>query len=209
MQQTRDLLASVFGFAAFRPGQEEIVSAVLAGRNVLAIMPTGGGKSLCFQLPALCHDGVTVVISPLIALMRDQVRALREAGVEAGALTSGNTEEETEAVFAALDEGRMRLLYMAPERLASAATLPMLRRIGTRMIAVDEAHCVSQWGHDFRPDYLRIGELRRTLGVPLAAFTATADEETRAEIVTRLFDGVAPATFLRGFDRPNIHLAFA
>ncbi|MFZ1340222.1 MAG: ATP-dependent DNA helicase RecQ, partial [Paracoccaceae bacterium] len=203
------LLAEVFGFAGYRPGQEEIVDAVLAGRNTLAIMPTGGGKSLCFQLPALCRSGVTVVISPLIALMRDQVRSLKEAGVEAGALTSGNTEDETEQVFTALDEGRLKLLYMAPERLGATATLPMLRRIGVTMIAVDEAHCVSQWGHDFRPDYLRIGELRRTLNVPLAAFTATADEETRAEIVTRLFDGHAPATFLRGFDRPNIHLAFA
>jgi ATP-dependent DNA helicase RecQ len=203
------LLHSIFGFPGFRPGQEEIVNAVLAGRNTLAIMPTGGGKSLCFQLPALCRDGVTVVISPLIALMRDQVRALRAAGVEAGALTSGNTEEETEQVFTALDEGRLKLLYMAPERLASGATLPMLRRINCTLIAVDEAHCVSQWGHDFRPDYLRIGELRRALNVPLAAFTATADEETRAEIVTRLFDGVAPDSFLRGFDRPNIHLAFA
>ncbi|MCB2122955.1 MAG: RecQ family ATP-dependent DNA helicase, partial [Rhodobacteraceae bacterium] len=154
-------------------------------------------------------DGVTVVISPLIALMRDQVRALRETGVAAGALTSGNTEEETEEVFAALDEGRLKLLYMAPERLASGATLSLLRRIGTARIAVDEAHCVSQWGHDFRPDYLRIGDLRRALDVPLAAFTATADEETRAEIVTRLFDGETPATFLRGFDRPNIHLAFS
>jgi len=204
------LLGSVFGFGSYRPGQEDIVHAVLAGRNTLAIMPTGGGKSLCFQLPALCRDGVTVVISPLIALMRDQVRALREAGVEAGALTSGNTDEQTEEVFAALDEGRLKLLYMAPERLASGGTLSLLRRINTRLIAVDEAHCVSQWGHDFRPDYLRIGELRRTLGVPLAAFTATADEETRAEIVTRLFDGTAPETlFSVGFDRPNIHLAFA
>ena len=209
MTEPQTLLQTIFGFPGFRPGQEEIVDAVLAGRNTLAIMPTGGGKSLCFQLPALCRDGVTVVISPLIALMRDQVRSLREAGVEAGALTSGNTEAETEEVFAALDEGRLKLLYMAPERLASAATLPMLRRIKTTLIAVDEAHCVSQWGHDFRPDYLRIGELRRSLGVPLAAFTATADEETRAEIVTRLFDGVMPETFLRGFDRPNIHLAFA
>jgi len=208
MSDPETLLRSVFGFPGFRPGQAEIVDAVMEGRNTLAIMPTGGGKSLCFQLPALCREGVTVVISPLIALMRDQVRALRAAGVEAGALTSGNTEGETEEVFAALDQGRLKLLYIAPERLASAATLPMLRRIGTRLIAVDEAHCVSQWGHDFRPDYLRIGEVRRALGVPLAAFTATADEETRGEIVTRLFDGVAPATFLRGFDRPNIHLAF-
>lgn len=209
MPDPHALLSSVFGFPGFRPGQEEIVDAVLAGRNTLAIMPTGGGKSLCFQLPALCRAGVTVVISPLIALMRDQVRALRAAGVEAGALTSGNTDAETEEVFAALDEGRLKLLYMAPERLASAATLPLLRRINCTLIAVDEAHCVSQWGHDFRPDYLRIGELRRSLNVPLAAFTATADEETRAEIVTRLFDGAAPESFLRGFDRPNIHLAFA
>lgn len=209
MPEPQELLQSVFGFQEFRLGQAEIVDAVMAGRNTLAIMPTGGGKSLCFQLPALCRDGVTVVISPLIALMRDQVRALREAGVEAGALTSGNTDEETEAVFSGLDNGRLKLLYMAPERLASAATLSMLRRINCTLIAVDEAHCVSQWGHDFRPDYLRIGELRRTLDVPLAAFTATADEETRAEIVTRLFDGQTPATFLRGFDRPNIHLAFA
>lgn len=203
------LLSSVFGFDAFRPGQEEIVDAVIAGRNTLAIMPTGGGKSLCFQLPALVREGVTVVISPLIALMRDQVRALREAGVAAGALTSGNTEEETDAVFRALDAGELKLLYMAPERLNSGGTVSMLRRIGVGLIAVDEAHCVSQWGHDFRPDYLAIGALRQTLDVPLAAFTATADAETREEIVTRLFDGQAPETFLHGFDRPNIHLAFA
>ncbi len=208
MDRAAQLLGTVFGFDDFRPGQAEIVQAVTEGRNVLAIMPTGGGKSLCYQLPALCRDGVTVVISPLIALMRDQVRALREAGVEAGALTSGNTQDENDEVFRALDEGRLKLLYMAPERLASGGTQSLLRRIGTSMIAVDEAHCVSQWGHDFRPDYLAIGELRRSLNVPLAAFTATADEETRTEIVARLFDGEAPQSFLRGFDRPNIHLAF-
>jgi len=209
MNEPLALLHSVFGFPEFRPGQAEIVDAVMAGRNVLAIMPTGGGKSLCFQLPALCKPGVTVVISPLIALMRDQVRALRAAGVVAGALTSGNTEQETEEVFSALDDGSLKLLYIAPERLAAAATVPMLRRVGVSLIAVDEAHCVSQWGHDFRPDYLRIGALRQALNVPLAAFTATADEETRTEIVTRLFNGTPPDTFLRGFDRPNIHLAFA
>ncbi|RMD94957.1 MAG: DNA helicase RecQ [Alphaproteobacteria bacterium] len=209
MSRAEAILSDIFGFDSFRPGQREIVEAVAAGRDVLAIMPTGGGKSLCYQLPALMREGVTVVISPLIALMRDQVRALAQAGVEAGALTSGNTEEETEAVFSALDAGRLKLLYMAPERLASTATAAMLGRIGTSAIAVDEAHCVSQWGHDFRPDYLRIGELRRRLGVPLAAFTATADAETRQEIVARLFEGRAPQTFIHGFDRPNIHLAFA
>jgi ATP-dependent DNA helicase RecQ len=208
LPQATPLLRDIFGFDAFRPGQEEIVDAVTGGENVLAIMPTGGGKSLCYQLPALLREGVTVVISPLIALMRDQVRALQEAGVVAGALTSGNTEEETEAVWEAIEAGRLKLLYMAPERLASGAAMGMLRRIGVSLIAVDEAHCVSQWGHDFRPDYLRIGELRRALGVPLAAFTATADQETQEEIVQKLFDGEAPRAFLRGFDRPNIHLAF-
>ncbi|MBS1301919.1 DNA helicase RecQ [Loktanella sp. SALINAS62] len=207
--EAAQILRDVFGFDGFRPGQEEIVDAVAAGRNTLAIMPTGGGKSLCFQLPALVRGGVTVVISPLIALMRDQVRGLREAGVAAGALTSGNTDAETDAVWAGLTDGTLKLLYMAPERLASFGTQRMLQEAGVSLIAVDEAHCVSQWGHDFRPDYLRIGELRRALDVPLAAFTATADAETQAEIVQKLFDGVQPDTFLRGFDRPNIHLAFA
>jgi ATP-dependent DNA helicase RecQ len=208
MTSPHDLLSSVWGFDAFRPGQEEVVEAVRDGRDVLAIMPTGGGKSLCYQLPALCRDSLTLVVSPLIALMRDQVRALQQAGVAAGALTSTNTGEETAAVHDALVSGTLKLLYIAPERLAAGGTLAMLRRARVGLIAVDEAHCVSQWGHDFRPDYLRIGDLRRTLGVPLAAFTATADAETRDEIVARLFDGVTPQTFLRGFDRPNIHLAF-
>ena len=202
------LLRQIFGFDAFRPGQEEIVDAVAMGRDVLAIMPTGGGKSLCYQLPALMRDGLTVVISPLIALMRDQVRALTEAGVAAAALTSGNSEDENAEVIRALNARELRLLYMAPERLASGATVPMLRRAGVQAIAVDEAHCVSQWGHDFRPDYLRVGDLRRALAVPLAAFTATADAETRDEIIARLFDDAQPLVFLRGFDRPNIHLAF-
>jgi ATP-dependent DNA helicase RecQ len=209
MSGAAPLLKDVFGFDGFRPGQEEIVEAVTAGENVLAIMPTGGGKSLCFQLPALMRDGVTVVISPLIALMRDQVRALQELGVGAGALTSGNTPEETDAVWEGLEAGTLKLLYMAPERLAAGSVISMLKRVGVKMIAVDEAHCVSQWGHDFRPDYLRIGELKRALNVPLAAFTATADAETRDEIVQKLFEGTPPRSFLGGFDRPNIHLMFA
>jgi ATP-dependent DNA helicase RecQ len=209
LAEARALLHSVFGFDDFRPGQADIVGAVATGRDVLAIMPTGGGKSLCFQLPALLGRGVTVVISPLVALMRDQVRSLRANGVAAGALTSATPQDEADEVFAQLDAGTLRLLYIAPERLAASATTTLLKRIGTARIAVDEAHCVSQWGHDFRPDYLRIGDLRRALNVPLAAFTATADPETQAEIVTRLFAGRQPDTFLRGFDRPNIRLAFA
>lgn len=208
-EEMRALLSRIWGYPDFRPGQEEVVASVAAGRDTLAILPTGGGKSLCFQLPALLRPGVTVVISPLIALMRDQVRALRAAGVEAGALSSASTGEEVAAIRAALDRGSLKLLYMAPERLAGSGVAGMLARIGTRLLAVDEAHCVSQWGHDFRPDYLRIGPLRRALGVPLAAFTATADAETRAEIVARLFDGAQPAVFLRGVDRPNLRLAFA
>ena len=205
----KTLLRDIFGFDEFRPGQQDIVDAVINGKNVLAVMPTGSGKSLCFQLPALVREGLTVVISPLIALMRDQVRGLQVAGVAAGALTSNNTQEETDAVFSELNAGKLRLLYLAPERLASSVMQSALHRYNVTSLAVDEAHCVSQWGHDFRPDYLRIGELQRSLGVPLAAFTATADEETRQEISERLFHGAAPKVFLHGFDRPNIHLSFA
>ncbi|MAJ64175.1 MAG: DNA helicase RecQ [Alphaproteobacteria bacterium] len=206
MSTVRTILKTVFGYEDFRPGQEEIVSAILAGEDVLAIMPTGGGKSLCYQLPALARDGLTVVISPLIALMRDQVAALQLAGVEAGALTSSNTPEENAAVMSGIEQGTLKLLYLAPERLGSA--MGLLRRAGVSFLAVDEAHCVSQWGHDFRPDYLKIGELRDTLeNVQIAAFTATADRATQAEIIGKLFP-TQPSTFLRGFDRPNIFISF-
>ena len=204
----KTLLRDVFGFKKFRPGQSEIIDAVACGENVLAIMPTGGGKSLCFQLPALLNDGLTVVISPLIALMRDQVRGLKAVGVTAGAITSGNTKEELDQVFSQIISGDLKLLYLAPERLVSRNIQNVLSSANVTSIAVDEAHCVSQWGHDFRPDYLGIGELRRTLCVPLSAFTATADKETQQEIMERLFEGAAPKVFLRGFDRPNIYLSF-
>jgi len=204
----KTLLRDVFGFKKFRPGQREIIDAVACGENVLAIMPTGGGKSLCFQLPALLNDGLTVVISPLIALMRDQVRGLKAVGVAAGAITSGNTEEEVDHVFSQIISGDLKLLYLAPERLVTRKIQNILSRANVTSIAVDEAHCVSQWGHDFRPDYLGIGELRRKLCVPLSAFTATADKETQQEIMQRLFEGAAPKIFLRGFDRPNIYLSF-
>ena len=208
MKRPKTLLRDIFGFSEFRPGQSEIIDAVVNKKNVLAIMPTGGGKSLCFQIPALMGEGLTVVISPLIALMRDQVRGLQAAGVAAEAITSANTEEETDKIFSALNASKLRILYLAPERLASTAMQSALHRYNVVSLVVDEAHCVSQWGHDFRPDYLRIGELRRSLGVPLAAFTATADEETRQEIIERLFDGIAPSSFLHRFDRPNIHFTF-
>ena len=208
MKNTAHILDTVFGFSGFRPGQQEIVEAVQANDDVLAILPTGAGKSLCFQLPALLREGVTVVISPLIALMRDQVAGLQQAGVAAGALTSLNTEEETEEVFRHIDSGSLKLLYMAPERLANIGSLTLLQRLNVRLLAVDEAHCVSQWGHDFRPDYLKIGALRQQLGgVQTIALTATADEDTRAEIVSKLF-AAPPNVFIGGYDRPNLRLAF-
>ena len=205
----KDLLKSVFGHDHYRDGQSEIVNAIISGKDVLAIMPTGGGKSLCYQLPALTLKGIVLVVSPLIALMRDQVSALKALGVNAGALTSGNTNDETETVFNDLENGNLKLLYIAPERLANIGTQRMLSKLPISFIAVDEAHCVSQWGHDFRPDYLRIGELRKLLNVPLAAFTATADPETQNEIKDRLFDINNPEVFLQGFDRPNIHMSFS
>ncbi|MEO0823588.1 MAG: RecQ family ATP-dependent DNA helicase, partial [Pseudomonadota bacterium] len=208
MDGAQGVLADVFGFEDFRPGQEEIVAAMLGGEDVLAIMPTGGGKSLCYQLPALVAGGLTLVVSPLIALMEDQVSALRAAGVEAGSLSSATTEEERERLLSALREDRLRLLYVAPERLASERFCDWLGRLDVRRLAVDEAHCISQWGHDFRPDYLRLGPLAERFAVPVGAFTATADAETRGEIEARLFPGRRPRVFLRGFDRPNLFLAF-
>ena len=205
--RARSLLASVFGFSDFRPGQEDIIAPILAGRDVLAIMPTGAGKSLCYQLPALVDQGLTLVVSPLIALMRDQVAQLSGLGIAAGALNSSNDPAETRRVLDLLRAGELRLLYLAPERLARPETADLLRRAGVRRLAVDEAHCVSQWGHDFRPEDLMLGELKRALGpVQTLAFTATADAATRADMVERLFDA-PPRVFVGGFDRPNLMLA--
>jgi ATP-dependent DNA helicase RecQ len=203
------LLHSVFGFNAFRPGQEEIVDAVLAGEDVLAVMPTGSGKSLCYQLPAIARPGLTLVVSPLIALMRDQVRALTAAGVAAGSLNSGNEPAENSRVTALLRRRELRLLYVAPERLARPDTVEMLAESDVSMMAIDEAHCVSQWGHDFRPEYLTLGKVARQIGGRLQtlAFTATADAPTRNDIVDKLFAN-PPRVFVRSFDRPNLRLAF-
>src|SRR3977135_181329 len=203
------LLHSVFGFSEFRPGQEEIVRAVLAGENVLAVMPTGSGKSLCYQLPATARPGRTVVWSPRIALMRDQVRALSAAGVAAGSLNSSNESAENARVLGLLRRRELRLLYVAPERLARPDMVEMLAESHVTLMAIDEAHCVSQWGHDFRPEYLALGNVARQIGGRLQtlALTASADAPTRGDIVGKLFP-TPPRVFIRSFDRPNLRLAF-
>lgn len=209
IDEAREHLQSVFGFSEFRAGQEEIIAAILAGENVFAVMPTGSGKSLCYQLPAIVDGGLTVVVSPLIALMRDQVKALEALGVAAGCLNSANAPEENRRIEDAVKAGTLRILYAAPERLARADTRALLGSGRTKRLAVDEAHCVSQWGHDFRPEYMEIGNLREAIGgVPLIAVTATADTATRADIVDKLFAG-PPRMIVHGFDRPNIALAMA
>ncbi len=201
------VMKDVFGFEAFRPGQEAVVDALLAGRNVLAVMPTGSGKSLCFQVPALVLDGLTLVVSPLVALMQDQVSALRLAGVAADAINSSRSRAENVAAWRRVTAGESKLLYMAPERLMTERMLDALRRIPLGLIVIDEAHCISQWGPSFRPEYADLARLRELFpAVPLAAFTATADDVTRKEIGERLFAGRAE-TFVAGFDRPNIRLS--
>ena len=207
MAKARSALATVFGFADFRPGQEDVLAAVLAGEDVLAIMPTGSGKSLCFQLPAIVRGGLTLVVSPLIALMRDQVAQLREAGVEAASLNSASDPEERRRVKRGLEERSLRLLYIAPERLMRDDTVAHLCKAQVDCLAIDEAHCVSQWGHDFRPEYLRLREVVEALdNVQTIAVTATADAPTRAEIADKLFVR-SPRVFVRSFDRPNLFLA--
>lgn len=209
IERAREILTDVFGFRNFRPGQEEIVQAVLDGEDVMAVMPTGSGKSLCYQLPALVRAGLTVVVSPLIALMRDQVGQLRAYGVPAASLNSANDMTENRRVRDMLRDRSLRLLYVAPERLTREDTIDLLREGGASLLAVDEAHCVSQWGHDFRPEYLSLGHMREALGgVQTIALTATADAPTRADMMERLFP-TAPRFFLRSFDRPNLKLAMS
>lgn len=201
------ILSETFGYRSFRPGQEEVIDQILTGGHVLAVMPTGAGKSLCYQVPALALGGVTIVVSPLIALMQDQVMALQLNGVLADCINSARSREENVRAWRRVTQGDGCLLYMAPERLMTDRMLAALKKLPLSLIAIDEAHCISQWGHSFRAEYLELGTLRNAFpDVPIAALTATADQLTRDEIVDKIFGGNA-AVFVSGFDRPNLLLA--
>jgi len=199
-----DVLQQIFGYRNFRGHQKQIIDSAISGRDSLVIMPTGGGKSLCYQIPALVREGTGLVVSPLIALMQDQVAALHELGIDAGFLNSNQTLAEQELVKSKLQNGELELLYIAPERLNTERTRALLLGVSLSVIAIDEAHCVSQWGHDFRQDYLKLGELKALFpGVPRLALTATATSRVRDEIVSRL-ELNEPERFVAPFDRPNI-----
>lgn len=200
------ILKSVFGYDDFRPQQWEIINSILNKKDALVLMPTGGGKSLCFQIPALMNEGITIVVSPLIALMKDQVEGLKGNGVNADYFNSSQTDEEQLNVISSLESGKTKLLYVSPEKLISDSFYPFLQTIRISLVAVDEAHCISSWGHDFRPEYAQLGRLRdRFQDVPFVALTATADKLTKKDIINQL-QLKDPGIFISSFDRPNLSL---
>ncbi len=204
--QSLEVLQKYFGYTSFRGEQEAIIQHTLAGKDSLVLMPTGGGKSVCFQIPALMMSGVTVVISPLIALMKDQVDGLKENGIAAACLNSSMLEEEQRAIVDQLRRNELKLIYLAPERLMgnTRSFLDFLKGLNVSLFAIDEAHCISQWGHDFRPDYLMLAELKRNFpNTPVIALTASADEVTRRDITDKL-QLHKPKLFISSFNRPNI-----
>ncbi len=208
-EQMHKVLKEVFGYDSFRPLQEEIVATLLDGKDAFVLMPTGGGKSLCYQIPAIMREGTGIVVSPLISLMKDQVDALSACGVNAAFYNSSLKAAQAKEVLERFENGELDMLYVAPERLLSKSFMQKLEKVKLSMFAIDEAHCVSQWGHDFRPEYVRLGELRQAFpDVPMLALTATADEHTREDITERL--GLKKAQrFVASFDRPNIRYLVA
>ncbi|MFT4628906.1 MAG: ATP-dependent DNA helicase RecQ [Arenicella sp.] len=205
INRAEELLKHTFGYLDFRGQQKQVIQNVLDGKDALVLMPTGGGKSLCYQIPGLVRDGMAIVVSPLIALMQDQVAALLQLGINAAFLNSTLSAEQYSRVVRSIHDGELDILYVAPERLLQENTLQRLMNVPISLIAIDEAHCVSQWGHDFRVDYLGLHVLQQAFpGVPRIALTATADERTREEIVNRLAL-TQPEVYVSSFDRPNIH----
>lgn len=201
----KQVLSEVFGYSDFRGNQAEIIEHLISGKDAFVLMPTGGGKSLCYQIPSLVRDGVGIVISPLISLMKDQVDALCATGVNAAYLNSSLSPDRARAVIKELGQGEIDLLYVSPERILMPETLEMLKRIKLSIIAIDEAHCVSQWGHDFRPEYVQLGRLRQHFSdVPFVGLTATADHQTRKDVLEKL-ELSDSRVFISSFDRPNIH----
>ncbi len=206
-QSAAQILHDVFGYGVFRPGQEEIVDLLASGKSALIVMPTGAGKSLCYQIPALLSDRLTVIVSPLVALMDDQVAALRANGVPAGSIHSGLTREEQVTNWRAVSASECRLLYLSPERLMTQRMLDAIAKLNPALFVVDEAHCISKWGTSFRPEYERLSSLREHFpDAAIAGFTATADEATRSDIAAKLFRGKG-RIIVHGFDRPNLRLA--